>query len=195
MTDESTSADSDFEIAEAAPVDEDGHPVHPDEDKSHRICAAKKSERTTPTDHGRERDDVEYCLLAAGWGVDGASEGACKHHLGAVDNRGENNPAFKHGAFSEYFTDHLVDTEKAAFDEAREMLEEPESAQEIARQAAAICLVKFKRSGGDERFLRRFESLCDKFGIAPEDELTVHHEGLEDAFMSNLKGYYGEAED
>lgn len=184
-----TDDNPDLEIAEAAPTDDEGHPIHPE--KGHRICAATKSDRTTPTEHGRERDDYAYCLLAAGWGVDDTSEGTCKHHLGAVDNRGENNPAFKHGAFARHFTSHLTDVEQDAFDEAREMLDSPESAQEIAKSAASICLVKFRRTG-DERFLRRFESLCDKFGLAPHDELTVHHEGLEDAFMSNLKTYYEE---
>jgi hypothetical protein len=42
----------------------------------------------------------------------------------------------------------------------------------------------------DPRWFRRYEGICDKFGIAPEDELTVHHEGLEDAFMSNLRDYH-----
>lgn len=178
---------NEFEISPAAPTDDEGHTIHPE--KGHWICGAKKSDRTTPTDHGRERDEYEYCLLAAGWGVEDKTEGTCSHHLGAVDNRGENNPNFQHGAFSEYFTSQLTETEQAAFDEARDALEEPESAQAIARHAASICLIKFRRSG-DERFLRRFESICDKFGLAPEDELTVHHEGLEDAFMSNLRGYH-----
>jgi len=187
MTDE----DPVLEIAEEAPTDDEGHPVHPDPDKSHRICAATKSDRTTATEHGRERDDVEYCTLAAGWGVDDKSEGPCSHHTGAIDNRGENNPSFEHGAFAEHFTSHLTEDEKAAYEDAREMLDSPEGSQEVAKAAASICLQQFRRSM-DERFLRRFESLCDKFGIAPEDELTVHHEGLEDAFMSNLKSYYEE---
>jgi len=181
--------EEDYEISEDPPTDDEGHPIHPE--KGYRICGATKSDRTTPTDHGRERDEYEYCLLTAGWGVDDTNEGPCKHHFGAVDNRGENNPQYKHGAFSEYFTDHLTEMEQEAFDEAREALEEPGSAQSIARHAASMCLVKFRRTG-DERFLRRFESLCDKFSIAPEDELTVHHEGLEDAFMSNLRDYHEE---
>ena len=175
-----------------APTDEDGHPVHP-EHPDRFICGRSKSANTTPTDHGRERDDVPYCLLTAGHGTEnpkrtGEPGVACTHH-GGDSPAGEDNGNFRHGAFSEYFTDHLTETEEEAFQDAREMLKEPESAQEVARSAATICLVQFRRTG-DERFLRRFESICDKFAIAPEDELTVHHEGLEDAFMSNLKQYH-----
>ncbi|WP_089650102.1 hypothetical protein [Halobacterium hubeiense] len=183
MTDDTSS----FEIAEEAPTDEEGHPVHPDPDKDHRICAATKSDRTTPTEHGRERDDVEYCLLAAGWGVDDVKEGPCRKHTGAIDNRGENNENFEHGAFSKYFTSHLTDTEQDAFDDAREMLDEPEDAQEVAKTAASICLIKFRRSG-DERFLRRFESICDKFGIAPADELELSGSvGIEEAWKTSAQ--------
>jgi len=175
-----------------ASTDEAGNPVHP-ENPDRYICGRGKSEQTTSTDHGRERDDVDYCMLTAGHGTKdpkrtGEPGVACTHH-GGDSPRGEENGNFKTGAFSEYFTSHLTDTEQTAFDEARQALEDPESAQEIARHAATICLVKFRRSG-DERFLRRFESICDKFAIAPEDELTVHHEGLEDAFMSNLREYH-----
>ncbi|WP_135827311.1 hypothetical protein [Halorussus halobius] len=185
-----TDDDPELEIAEEAPTDEEGHPIHPDPDKSHRICAATKSDRTTSTEHGRERDDVEYCTLAAGWGVDGKSEGTCKHHLGAVDNRGENNPNFEHGAFAEHFTSHLTEDEKEAYEDARQMLDSHEGSQEVAKAAAAICLQQFRRSM-DDRFLRRFESICDKFNITPPDELEVSGEvGIEAAFMENLKNYH-----
>lgn len=174
-----------------APVDDAGNPVHPE--RGHHICGRGKSDRTTPTDHGRERDDVPYCLLAAGHGTSdpkrtGEPGAACTHH-GGDSPMGPDNPAFRSGAFSKWFTSHLTEDEQAAFDDAREMLDDPEDAQEVAKHAAMLCLIQARRSG-DERFYRRFESICDKFGIAPEDELTVHHEGLEDAFMSNLRDYH-----
>ena len=183
MTDDT----QDLEIATEAPTDEDGHPVHPE--RGHRICAAMKSKRTTPTNHGRERDEFEYCTLAAGWGVDGKTEGACSHHTGAIDNQGENNPNYEHGAFLSHFTDHLTDSETDALDDVKAQLETPEGAQDVARTAAATCLLQFQRSG-DERFLRRFEGLCDKFGIAPADELDVNHSGLEEMFMDDLRSYH-----
>lgn len=99
--------------------------------------------------------------------------------------------AVTHGAFREHFTSHLTDAEEEAFEDAFEQLETPEGAQDVARSAAANCLLQFQRSG-DERFLRRFEGLCDKFGIAPADELDVNHSGIEEMFMDDLREYHDE---
>jgi len=41
------------------------------------------------------------CGLPAGWGTDHVGDGRCKLHGGA-SLRGEDNPAFKHGLFSDY---------------------------------------------------------------------------------------------
>jgi hypothetical protein len=83
-----------------APTDAAGHPIHPE--RGHRICGRPKSTRTTPTNHGRERDDYPYCLQYAGSGTD-YQDGACSDHGGAT-GRGEDSPAFKHGLFSDYLS-------------------------------------------------------------------------------------------
>ena len=91
-----------------APTDSEGFPVHPDDHTTH-ICGRKKSEKTTPTPHGRERDDVSYCLQDAGWGADGDSEpgDACKFHNGRADTdqRGPKNPNWKLGLYSDFLTE------------------------------------------------------------------------------------------
>jgi len=161
-----------FEIAEEAPTDADGHPVHPDPDKNHRICAATKSDRTTPTEHGRERDDVEYCTLAAGWGVDDTSTGTCDHHLGAVDNRGENNPNYKHGAYSEHFKSDLSEREEEAFEDLADALDDEERTQTVFRETAAELFLKYKRSG-DPRVLREARQLLSEFNVV---DATDHQE-------------------
>lgn len=119
------------------------------------------------------------------------AHGKCDVH-GGKSKSGPENGNFRHGAFSKHFTSHLTDTEFDAFEEARELLENPEGAQDVARTAAASCLMKFKRTG-DERFLRRFEGLCDKFGIAPEDELTVNMPGVEEAILEDVRRHHEES--
>lgn len=186
--------DSNWTIHPDAPTDEDGYPVHPDPDKDHHICARTSSENTTATDHGRERDDYPFCLQSAGHGTEnpkrtGEPGVPCSNH-GGSSAVGPDNGNFTDGAFSKWFTDHLTEKEQEAFDDAREMLDSPENAQEVGRSAASICLIQFRRSG-DERFLRRFESICDKFGITPADELELSGSvGIEEAFMENLKNYH-----
>lgn len=115
----------------------------------------------------------EPCGLSAGWGTD-KTDGPCKYHGGASTGAPEGNTnAVTHGAWAESFvTDFLTDAEIDRVKDAEQLLGTPESAQDVARTAAAITLEQFRRSG-DERFLRRFESICDKFGIAPADELEV----------------------
>lgn len=138
-----------------------------------------------------------YCRAWPGKGTDHVGEGRCSKHGG--NNSGENGQGGKkdndnaatHRAYQKLAIRTLTEGEEKAFEEVAEKLEEPESAQEIARNAASYCLIMGHRSG-DERWFRRYEGICDKFGIAPEDELTVHHEGLEDAFMSNLRNYHEE---
>lgn len=118
-----------------------------------------------------------YCGARAGKGTGDVGEGRCSKHGGASDGAPEGNDnAVTTGAFREHFTSHLTEAEMSAFDEARGLLEEPSGAQEIARTAATICLLQFDRSG-DERFMRRFESICDKFSIAPEDVERHEHTG------------------
>lgn len=118
--------------------------------------------------------------------------GKCHSHGGSTPTKDENSDqgapdgndnAVTHGAFSEHFTSHLTEGEQAAFEDAVDSLDSPEGAQDVARHAAAICLLQFRRSG-DERFIRRFEGLCDKFGIAPDEELNVNVSGEVDLSMS-----------
>jgi hypothetical protein len=162
-----------LEISGAAPTDPEGHPVHPDSDKSHRICAATKSDRTTPTDHGRERDDVNYCTLAAGWGVDGKSEGPCKHHAGAIDNRGKNNPNYEHGAYSE-FQDFMLDSLSDQEREAVDALDLDEDADQFTKDVVKEAYAKYLRTG-DDRFLRETRQWASEFGVieTPVDEIEM----------------------
>lgn len=166
---------TDLEISQQAPTDEGGHPIHPE--RGHRICAATKSDRTTPTEHGRERDDIPYCTLAAGWGVDDMSEGTCRHHLGAVDNRGANNPNFKHGAFSEYLQDDLTEREREAIGDLVDRLDDPDEAGGVVRELVGDAVAKYKRSG-DVRFLREIRQYLSDFNIAhAPEQLEVEHSG------------------
>lgn len=117
----------------------------------------------------------EPCGHPEGWGTENDS-GPCKHHGGAGgagDDHEGNDWAAKHGAWSESFvSDFLREEEIARVEDAADVLEQPEGAQALARKVAVICLEQFRRTG-DERFLRRYESICDKAGIFPEDELNV----------------------
>lgn len=137
MTDDET----EYEISDEPPRDEDGHPIHPE--RGHRICGATKSDRTTPTEHGRERDEYDYCLLAAGWGED-RKVGPCQRHPITGEQWGESNPNYEHGLNSELLSDkdkekldeledyddlekleHLVDYEMVRFLRAEGLLEDP----------------------------------------------------------------------
>jgi hypothetical protein len=170
--------DPSLEISPEAPTNSEGHPVHPDPDKSHRICAATKSEKTTPTEHGRERDDVPYCTLAAGWGVEDLSEGPCKHHSGAIDNRGKNNGNYEDGAFSEYFEDDMSEREVDAVNDHADTLAGDDNTakkEEMARIAAKT-FTKFQRTG-DHRFLREYRQLCSEFNLVD----ATQHVAVDDA--------------
>lgn len=160
-----------------APTDDAGHPVHPEQGYS--VCGRQKRGGST-SKNGRDRDDVPYCLAAAGWGREEAGEpgDACKHH-GAPGGPEGNTKNLKHGAYREQFTNHLTQAEQDAFDEAARLLEDPEGAQEVARIAATTALLQWQRSQ-DPEFLRRFESICEKFGLAPEEVLQVEHSGSVD---------------
>lgn len=134
-----------------------------------------------------------YCKSTPGRGTDHVGEGRCKHHGGASTGAPEgNNNAATHGAYSKSFVeDFLTNEEIERVEQAQELLETPEGAQSHARLLAAIAIEQYRRSG-DERFLRRYESLCDKAEIFPTDEVDVNHQGLEEAFMSNLREYHEE---
>jgi hypothetical protein len=126
----------------------------------------------TPTD-GRcnwEYDDGGYC---EGHPMD---NGRCFHHGGQRENGGApegNTNAVDVGAWAEdFYQDFLTEAEKDRIHESAQALRDEATAQEIASHAASVCLEQFRRTG-DERFMRRYESICDTFGLAPADEVSV----------------------
>jgi len=123
----------------------------------------------------RTRDGafVGYCKRTSGWGTD-SDAGRCSSHGGASGGAPEGNDwAATHGAYSKSFVeDFLRDEEIERVRQFEELTETLEGAQAIGRTAAAIAMEQFRRTG-DERFLRRAESICDTFGIAPADELEL----------------------
>lgn len=126
-------------------------------------------------DHGGRNSDGDPCGRPAGWGTDFDS-GKCKQHRGTSpdgDSHEGNDWAATHGAYSESFVrDFLRDDEIERVRQFEELAGSVEGAQAVARTAAGIALEQFRRTG-DERFLRRYESICDTFGIAPADELEL----------------------
>lgn len=156
----------------------------------------------------RKRSDdskvfVGYCNRTSGWGTDGDSGrctthgqngGAPKGNSNAKGNDGGapegNTNAADHGAYSDKFLDGFVGPDgKDRIEEGFDLTDTPEGAKKQARLMAQVALEKF-RVTGDERFLRRYEAICDKAGIFPNEELDLNHNGIESAFMSNLKGYH-----
>lgn len=104
----------------------------------------------------------------------------CRMHQGTSSDGSShegNDFAAKAGAWADdFFTDFLTGEERRRVREATDVLGSEAGAQEVGRHVAGLALEQFRRTG-DERFLRRFESICDKFGIAPSDELEVTGEG------------------
>jgi hypothetical protein len=102
--------------------------------------------------------------------------GLCFHHGGQRENGGApegNDNAVTVAAWAESFYDgFLTEAEKERVEESAEILGEKAGAQEIARHAASVCLEQFRRTG-DERFMRRYESLCEKAGLFPDEEIDV----------------------
>jgi hypothetical protein len=117
----------------------------------------------------------EQCGHPAGWGTDNDS-GPCKFHGGATEGAGApegNDNAVTVGAWAEDFYDgFLTEAEQDRVEKSAEILGDNAGAQEVARHAASVCLEQFRRTG-DERFMRRYESICDKAGIFPEEEIDV----------------------
>jgi len=105
--------------------------------------------------------------------------GRCFHHGGKKENGGppeDNSNAAKAGAWADsFYQDFLTDEEQRRVDEAADIMGSQAGAQEIGRHVASLALEQFRRTG-DERFIRRFESICDKFSIAPAEELDVSTE-------------------
>lgn len=108
------------------------------------------------------------CRAHGGSDDSGAPEG----NKNAEDNDGgapeENDNAVTHGAYADLAKRPLIEGEKTAMKEAEEKLEDPADSKVIARTAASYCLMMGHRSQ-DPRWFRRFEGICDKFAIAPEE--------------------------
>jgi len=129
------------------------------------------------------------CGLKAGWGTEHVGVGACKLHGGNAGAPEGNDNAVTVGAWADnFYTDFLTEAEKERVNESAELLGNKANAKEIGQHAASVSLEQFRRTG-DERFLRRFESICDKFGITPPDELEVsgdmNHTGGLDVTIEN----------
>ena len=129
----------------------------------------------------RTRDGtfIAYCKRTSGWGTEEDS-GRCSSHGGSGGSSNEhegNDWAATHGAYSDSFVQNFLrDEEIERVRQAEDLLGKPESAQALARTVAGIALEQFRRTG-DSRFVRRYESICDTFGIAPDDEIRHEHTG------------------
>jgi len=130
---------------------------------------------------------ADDCELKAGWGTDHVGVGACKLHGGATENAGApegNNNAVSVKAWAEdFYEEFLTDAEQERVMKSAEILGENATAKEQAQHAASVCLEQFRRTG-DERFLRRYESICDTFNIAPDEEISVDGEVTVDHELS-----------
>lgn len=126
-------------------------------------------------DYGGTNRHGEPCGNYAGSGTD-FDEGKCRHHRGtSPDGKSHkgNDWAATHHAYSESFVEEFLrDEEIERVRQFEELTGTVEGAQAIARTAAGIALEQFRRTG-DDRFLRRYESICDTFGIAPADEVEL----------------------
>lgn len=162
--------DDEFKISEEPPRDEQGHPIHPE--REHRICGAVKSERTTPTDHGRERDEYDYCLLAAGWGTD-RSIGPCQKHPIHGEQWGESNPNHEHGAYSE-FEDYMFSPVPDEHRDALDAVDFEEHGKQYAATMVKI-LTKDFHDTHDPRKAAEARQWASEFGLieAAPDKLEV----------------------
>lgn len=171
--------DDEYEISEEPPRDEQGHPIHPE--RGHRICGATKSDRTTPTDHGRERDEYDYCLLAAGWGTD-RQVGPCSKHPVTGEQWGESNPSYKHGGYSRYLSEaNYTEGEKRRAQAVADDLDDPDERDSVFRSLISDLWVRWDRTK-DPRYARELRQMMSDFGYTPEDarELHVEHSGSVD---------------
>jgi len=73
---------------------------------------------------GATNREDQPCGLPAGWGTDHVGEGRCKLHGGASPT-GKDNPAFKHGLFSDHLDEEDRQTAEALteYDDAKKLEE------------------------------------------------------------------------
>lgn len=135
-------------------------------------------------DHGGTNRHGEPCGRPAGWGTD-FDDGKCKHHRGTnADGSSHegNNYAADTGAWAKSFlTDFLRDDEIERVMNASDIIGEPEGAQDLAQKVAVVCLEQFRRTG-DQRFLQRYESICDKANLFPDDDAADVNISLDDLY-------------
>lgn len=121
------------------------------------------------------------CGQPAGWGTDHVGEGACKLHGGNGGDVGDPGgaPEGNHNAVTveawteDFVTGFLNDDEIDRVKDLSELIEDPTSAQEVAARAASLALEQFRRTG-DDRFMRRYESICDKANLFPDEDQNVN---------------------
>lgn len=168
--------DTEYELSDEPPRDDQDHPIHPE--RGHRICGARKSDRSTPAPHGRSRDDYEYCLQSAGWGTD-RDIGPCRNHPFSGEQWGESNPNYKNGAYAKHFKHDLTASEQEAYEDVLEKLDgDPEDALSIPMQLAAEAIMKYKR-GGDQRLLREARQILAEFNLVPNaEEIQIEGNGI-----------------
>lgn len=102
----------------------------------------------------------------------GADGGAPEGNTNAADT----------GAWAESFlTDFLREEEIKRVMNASDIIGEPEGAQDLAQKVAVVCLEQFRRTG-DQRFLQRYESICDKANLFPDDDAADVNISLDDLY-------------
>lgn len=89
-------------VHDDAPTNDDGVPIHPE--KGYPICGYEKTDAVDK--HGGKREDIPYCLQAAGWGTD-RSTGHCRAHHGASTGapEGWRNGSARHLLYSNQMSD------------------------------------------------------------------------------------------
>lgn len=174
--------DFEWEIADVAPTDSEGHPVHPE--RGHRICGAVKSDRSTPAPHGRSRDDYPYCLQPAGWGTD-ERIGACRNHPYSGSQIGEQNPNFKHGKTSEYFRSKMSERQQEVYDEMVDSLDDPEDASKLLGLVGQRLILQGEHAE-NPAMIREGRQLLETFNIVPNSDQLELSGGLDNTTTHEL---------
>lgn len=103
----------------------------------------------------------------------------CRMHGADSDGgapEGNTNAADVGAWADDFFEGFLTQEEQRRVKEMAQALDDSATAREVGQHVAILALEQFRRTG-DERFLRRYESVCDTFGVAPADEVEVSGEG------------------
>jgi hypothetical protein len=112
--------------------------------------------------------DGDPCGLPAGWGTDHVGEGRCKLHGGA-SLKGEQQPQFEHGLFSDYLSEDDRDAV-----EAIDEYDDAEKLDELInwRLARLRRAVRALNDDAEERtFWDAFSEIVDKTEPVQDDEI------------------------